>query len=307
MARNSRIYGLTLKQWTTIIATLLVGTVLLCGVLYRTAKNWFYAPSDPTQSTSQKPSRHSGTLQPATIEEASALYLALGNPSNANQSDAKNYLLINQQYALSYNREKGTPNWVSWHVDAGDLTGVDRQNNFRPDDRLPADFPHVTPNDYTGSGFDRGHVCPSADRASSPEANSATFLMTNMTPQTPDLNRNVWEHLESYSRELVKQGSEVYIIAGVYGENGKLKRKVTVPTNDWKVVVVLPNGSDASEISNQTRVIAVDMPNTSGIANDDWRKYRVTVRQIEQKTGLNLLSNLPQNVQDALETKIDNK
>ncbi|HXG82738.1 MAG TPA: hypothetical protein VNI84_01815, partial [Pyrinomonadaceae bacterium] len=58
-----------------------------------------------------------------------------------------------------------------------------------------------------------------------------------------------------------------------------------------------------SAVNENTHVIAVDMPNRTGIAGDDWRKYRTTARSIEQKTGYNFLSSLPQNVQDALESR----
>jgi endonuclease G len=134
---------------------------------------------------------------------------------------------------------------------------------------------------------------------------SETFLMTNMTPQTGDLNRGPWQKLEGYLRTLVTRGNDVYIVAGVYGEKGKLKNKVSIPTNDWKIAVVLPTGSPISAINENTRVIAVDMPNVKGIKNADWQTYRTSVRQIEQNTGYKFLSNLPQNLQDVLETKVD--
>jgi endonuclease G len=170
---------------------------------------------------------------------------------------------------------------------------------------LPAGWPRVTPSDYTGSGFDRGHIVPNADRDGSSESMSSTFLMTNMTPQTPDLNRGPWAKLEGYLRTLVTRGSDIYVLAGAYGESGKLKKKVTVPEYNWKIVVAVPAGSDVSAINEKTRVIAVDMPNVKGIKNADWQTYRTTVREIEQKTGYNFFSNLPQNLQDALETKRD--
>ncbi len=234
--------------------------------------------------------------------------LAFGNPSNATQnpSNADNYLLQNDFYVISYNRGKSMSNWVSWKLTASDLGKASRQNDFRPDDRLPENWARITPSDYTGSGFDRGHFCPSADRSSSEEANSATFLMTNITPQTPDLNQGPWEKLESYSRNLARRGGIIYIIAGNYGNRReKVKSKITIPTNFWKIVVVLPPNSDFSVINKDTRVIAVDMPNLSGIKNKNWRDYRTSVRNLEQKTGYNFLSKLPQNLQNSLEIKVD--
>jgi endonuclease G len=81
---------------------------------------------------------------------------------------------------------------------------------------------------------------------------------------------------------------------------------VTIPTNDWKVAVVVPAGTLPSAINESARVIAVDMPNVNGIKNADWQMYRTTVKNIEQSTGYDLLSSLPANVQNALETKVDN-
>lgn len=257
-------------------------------------------------TNASKPPNLPPSKQPANAEQALGTYLALGNPSGASQSDPNNYLLVNNYYVNSYSRDRGIPNWVAWRVTRGDMGDLQRQDSFRPDDRLPADFPHVTPSDYTGSGYDRGHVAPNADRDATPDSMASTFLMTNMFPQTGDLNRGPWAKLEGYLRTLVTRGNDVYIYAGAYGEKGRLKKKVTVPTNTWKVAVVVPAGADPlTAINENTRVIAVDMPNVKGIKNADWQTYRTTVRDIEQKTGLNLLSSLPQNLQDKLETKID--
>lgn len=101
--------------------------------------------------------------------------LPFGNPSNASQTDPNNYLIEKPQYVLSYNRDKGIPNWVSWELNQSWLGEAPRSNNFRPDDTLPEGWYRVTPNDYTKSGFDKGHMVPSADRSNNPENNAATF------------------------------------------------------------------------------------------------------------------------------------
>lgn len=246
--------------------------------------------------------------KPSNAKEAETIYLAFGNPSNAtaNVSNRDNYLVVNTAYALSYNNSKGTPNWVAWRVTEGDLGDVDRQNDFRPDETLPAGLKRVTPSDYTSSGYDRGHLCPSGDRSNDAEQNSLTFLMTNITPQTGDLNRFAWERLESYARGLVKRGHvDLFVVAGVYGEKEKLKRKVVVPTNFWKIIIAVPQGGDNSDVNEKTHVIAVDMPNATGISQENWRSYRTTVRAIEQRTSYNFFSTLPQNLQDVLETKTE--
>jgi endonuclease G, mitochondrial len=257
-------------------------------------------------NTNQPVNRPPGTInQPRNAAEAQAIYLAFGNPSNASASDPNNYLMINNYYALSYSRDRGIPNWAAWRVTKADMGNLERVDSFRPDDRLPNGWARVTPSDYVRSGYDKGHVVPNADRDSSVESQASTFLMTNMVPQTGDLNRGPWAKFEGYLRTLVTRGSDTYIVAGTYGEKGKLKNKVTIPTNTWKIVVALPAGSDISAANANTRVIAVDMPNVNGIKNADWETYRTTVRDIEQKTGNKFFTNLPQDLQNKLKSKVD--
>src|SRR5687768_6559602 len=126
--------------------------------------------------------------------------LAMGNPSGAVASSSNywNYLMNKTQYSMSYHRDRGTPNWVSWHLDNTWLGSAPRQDDFRADATLPAGWYQAGSSSYTGSGFDRGHNCPSADRTYSITDNSATFLMTNMIPQAPTNNQQTWAKLEDY-------------------------------------------------------------------------------------------------------------
>lgn len=251
--------------------------------------------------------------QPLTLEEQQLL---LGNPSGATADIGKpdNYLITKPQYALSYSKERGTPNWVSWHVNRDWLGASDRQNDFRADAALPEGWYRVTATSYRNSGFDRGHNAPSADRTRTAEDNSATFLMTNMIPQAPGSNQGPWADLEDYTRKLVSEGMEVYVVMGSYGKGGTGSAgpagtidngRVTVPARIWKVLVVLPEGEgDLERISFSTRVIAVDTPNSEAV-RPDWGTYRTTVDAIEQATGLDLLSALPARIQQELEGRVD--
>jgi endonuclease G, mitochondrial len=244
------------------------------------------------------------------------VHLTLGNPSRATTDlvHINNYLIERPQYVLSYSRDRGTPNWVSWQVSADWLGSAPRQDDFRADESLPADWFRVTSSSYTGSGFDRGHNCPSADRTRSVEDNSATFLMTNIIPQAPQNNQETWANLEEYTRELVRAGQEVYVIMGSYGTGGTGSKgaaqtlaagRITVPERIWKVIVVLPVGEDdVQRITADTRIIAVNTPNDNAVL-PDWGAYRTTVDAIEQATGYDLLSNVPAAVQQVVEAKVD--
>jgi DNA/RNA endonuclease G (NUC1) len=153
--------------------------------------------TETTRPDGRRPPPTVPTTAPDSPEEAAATYLALGNPSNASASDPNNYLLVNNYFVLSYNRDRAIPNWAAWRISRAELGDFPRPepDPFRPDDRLPKSWKRVTPSDYAGSGFDRGHLSPSADRSASVEGMTETFLMTNMTPQTGDLNRGPWQKL----------------------------------------------------------------------------------------------------------------
>lgn len=246
-----------------------------------------------------------------------SVHLTMGNPSNAVASTGSpsNYLMVKSQYALSYHRDRGTPNWVSWQLNSSWLGSAPRQDDFRADTALPSGWYRVTSSDYTGSGFDRGHMAPSADRTNTITNNSATFLMTNIIPQAPDNNQGPWAQLEDYCRSLVTQGRELYIISGSYGTGGTgsagsrttiASGRVTVPTRTWKVIVVLDRpGLGVSGVTTNTRVIAVNMPNAQGIRSAPWRNYRVSVDSIESATGYNLLSAVSSSIQSVIEARID--
>lgn len=260
------------------------------------------------------PKLRRNTGSQSTTPEGDNGNMLLGNPTDAVHSinNGDNYLIDHGYYVESYNRTKCVPNWVSWHIGAGDLGNVDRLDNFRPDLSLPGGWYEVDDDDYKGSGFDKGHNCPSGDRTATQDANSSTFLMDNIIPQAPNNNQHTWEHLESYCRDQVKKGNEVYVIMGNYGTGGTGSRgyaktighgRINVPAHIWKVVVVIPDGNnDLSRINSNTRVIAIDTPNDNNLSSN-WEDYLTTVSAIERTTGMDLLSALPDNVESSLANK----
>ena len=186
--------------------------------------------------------------------------------------------------------------------------GKEDRGNFRPDPDLPKEW-QIGPNDYRGSGYDRGHVCPSGDRTGSREDNDATFYMSNMLPQTAELNRHVWADFENALRDIVREGNEVYVIAGGSGKAATIDDgKVTVPQVCWKVALILPAGTgDLKRINAQTRVITVAMPNVAEkkLADGDWRQYIVTTKKLSDAIKMDFFPALPKDVRTALAAKKD--
>lgn len=276
------------------------------------------------KSTEQKTEYSSAD---ADLNHAENSPLFFGNPSDA-LSDTnlnENYLMQKSQYTLSYNSDLLIPNWVAWHLSSADINGsAERGDDFRADSDLPSDWYGVKKSDYQYNkyGFDRGHVCPSADRTSTQEDNSMTFLMTNMVPQSPDNNRVIWMHFENYERKLVEQGNEVYIIAGPSGKGGTsgkgtfeeipitLKNgevlKMQVPAYTWKVLIAIPEGDDDFErIGEDATVIAINVPNKMGIGKTgDWEQFITSIDEIESQTGYDFFELLPDSIEDVLEQKV---
>lgn len=263
--------------------------------------------------------------------ENTALYL--GNPSGATVSteNEENYLMEKSTYALSYNNITHNPNWVSWHLcadDLGDVTRSDKRSGgagFQPDTSLPSGWYQVVTDDYTGSGYTRGHMVPSSDRTSTEDANDEVFLMTNMVPQITENNNTVWEGLESQEVSWVENGKELYIICGPYynpEETNYLSSTKTstsdiqIPSSTWRVEIILDTTSDndLNRITTETTVIAINVPNVSTCysnassngysAKTSWKYYICTIDEIEELTGYDFFANLPDEIENALEAKI---
>jgi len=229
------------------------------------------------------------------------IHLKYGNPTQAAINQPNNYLIERPEYALSYNCSEGIANWASWELDPSWLGKIARQDNFRPDLDLPKGCYAARPNDYRGSGYDRGHLVPSGDRTRRQGDNSATFIMSNIIPQAPQNNREVWRELEEHCRDLVFQGKQLYIVAGGSNIANKIaKNKIAVEQYNWKVVLVLDQ-SQSDVTVNNAKTIAVWIPNNETVRLTDWKDYLVSVNTVEKRTGYDFFSLLPRRIQRQIE------
>ena len=224
-------------------------------------------------------------LIPATSQVSVSIHMPFGNVSGAG-SNSNNLLVTRTQFAASWNAGKRTANWVAWRLRASDIGSAPR-SDFHVDPVIPT----PSPSDYTNSGYDRGHLCPSGDRTNTTANNFAVFTMLNIIPQAPDNNQGPWEKLESYTRSLAQAGREVYIIAGGVGSKGSF-HGITIPASTWKVIVALQPGKTYPAVAGST-TIAVQMPNNNGIRSNGWQQYQTTVATVASRTGYNF-SNYPQ-------------
>lgn len=249
--------------------------------------------------------------QPAKPPANRNIRYGMPGEAKADPASKEAFLIDRPQYVMSYNDKRKTANWVCWQLVKKDI-GNTARGSFEVDPDLPKGFDRVGFSTYTGSGFDRGHLVPSRDRSDTAANNDAVFLMTNIVPQSTACNQKGWERLERYSRDLADDGKELYIAAGPHGIGGtgtdgkkltigKNAPFVTVPASMWKVIVVLDKGTNPTKNS---RVIAVWMPNDDTVT-PDWPSYRVSVADVEKKTGLKFFPLLPDEVATALKEKPD--
>jgi endonuclease G len=256
---------------------------------------------DPASDTASPPPAAGGQGTSGSV------HLALGAPLRAAPGD--DYLMIKPQYALSYNRERNGANWVSWNLDASYFGPTPRhKGKFLSDSSLPPGFYQVQDRDYAGSGFDRGHMVRSEERTRTAEDNLATFLLPNVLPQRHDLNAGPWLRLEDYLQELSqKENKELYVTAGgLFSAHPEtIGHGVAVPEACFKIVVVLDRGQGLSDVDRATRVIAVIMPNVTGILDEPWGQYRTTVSEIEKRSGYTFFPLVPEPIRRVLVAHVD--
>jgi len=236
-----------------------------------------------------------------------SIHAPWGFPMDTNPKD--DHLIERKQYVLSYNEHLNVANWVAWQLNATWYGSTPRRSGkFITDTSLPESFTRITHDDYTKSGYDRGHIVRSEERTANIEDNTSTFLMSNILPQTPTLNQQTWLSLEYECERLCKsEGKELYVIAGglFSGIPTRLNGKVAIPDSCWKIVLILEKGQSIKDISSKTSIIAVMMHNGRyEKTNNDWNLYTTSVDAIERSTGYDFFRDMPDQVENALEAVI---
>ena len=156
---------------------------------------------------------------------------------------ASNTVLVDYiHFQIAYNPEKRLADYVTYELSAEKLKTkkAKRTNKFIADPLLiEKKLPYVTPAEYTKSGYDRGHLAPSADFAWDQEVNDTTFVMSNMVPQTPNLNRDAWRRLEDKVRQWACGEGKITVITGPVftSQDSRLKSGLIVPQKFFKIII----------------------------------------------------------------------
>ena len=206
-------------------------------------------------------------------------------------------ILRKKSYVVSYNQDTRMPNWVAWQLTAEHIDGeLKRMNNFHEEENCPR--PRATLQDYKGSGWSRGHMCPAGDNKWSRDAMYDSFSLVNVCPQDSKLNSGVWNSLEMDCRQWARQYGEVYIVCGpvlmkrqheTIGPN-----KVVVPEAFFKVVLCMVG---------KPKAFGVVVRNNEGTKKRPL--YYNSVDDVERLTGLDFFPSLPDDIEKVVEAEVN--
>lgn len=265
-----------------------------------------------------------------TVKEFLPSSLTYANPAEfglpVDDDASDDFVLNRREYTSSWNGARGIPNWVAFNLVNGHrVPGADRCDCFTFDPQIEqAGFSRYTTADYAGAGaawttkvgapnppgigIDRGHLVRSSDRTAGQLDNARTFYFSNIIPQFSDNNQGPWAQHELYLSGLTEtQGKELFVFAGASGSLGTVKDEglITIPAWTWKVSVIAAPGTRLEDVRDyrDLEVLAVVMPNASGIRNVNWQtSYVVTADSVERLSGYRFLTALPAKTRRALIT-----
>jgi len=201
------------------------------------------------------------------------------------------------EFKIGWSPKLHHPVWVAYHVVRDEKYPTSRKH-FQRDRSVPS---APNPGDYKGSGYDRGHMAPNHAIVTryGEKAQKRTFLMSNVAPQSSALNRGVWRELEHRIADLwTARYGEIWVVVGclpsasnrTFGE-----RSVDVPDAYWQVVVA----QEGLDVRALAVIFPPDIPHTAYAA-----RYIVTIDELEARTGLDFLSELPDFIQSPLEAQL---
>ncbi len=200
----------------------------------------------------------------------------------------KNFKIYDHNYySFAYSKKHVNSFWVSYILtrDMVRKNAIDRDNEEFTNDPL-IKYNYAVHADYTNSGYDRGHLCPAGDMNFDPVAMSESFYMTNISPQKPGLNRDIWRELEESVRDWAYDYDSLYIVTGAIFADNPQKigyNQVAVPAKFYKVI---------ADISKEDgyKTIAFIFENKDYHINEDFMDYAISVDELEEKTGIDFFA-----------------
>ena len=211
-------------------------------------------------------------------------------------------------YSLEYSYKYKHSYWIAYRFDNTTGGNVGRNEAYKPDPELPSQYA-AKHNDYTNSGYTRGHLCASSDRQYSKEANQQTFYMSNISPQSGNgfnQSGSAWntgeDKVQAWGYNISRSTDTLYVVkGGTIGEGmikGYIKNEIAIPK--YFFMAVLFRSGD------NYKAIGFYMPHEN-LKDDpdkkDPKKYLMSIDALEQETGIDFFHNLPDNIENTVDLK----
>ena len=231
-----------------------------------------------------------------SLEEAVVSVQNLEIP--AKLKDRSEKILKRSNYTISYNRNWNQPNWVAWELNKNETKGRNNRNEEFTADPDLAEAYQVESYDYSGSGYDRGHMCPAGDNHFDAKAMNESFYMSNICPQNHELNAGKWNDLEIACRKWANRYQQLFIVCGpiIDKRNGKRigkEHEIIVPEKFFKVILITS--------TKPARAIGYIFEN-----NGSDRPYKVhSIDEVEKITDIDFFPNLPDKIEDLVESRYE--
>jgi endonuclease G len=206
-------------------------------------------------------------------------------------------ILRKSTYIVSYNKDTKLPNWVAWNLTSEHTDGPYRRlGNFYEDEGVPQ--PRATNDDYRGSGWSRGHMCPAGDNKWNEKAMFDTFSLVNVCPQNANLNSGLWNSIEIDCRRWARKFGDIFIVCGPLYMNREHEiignNQIVVPEAFFKVVLCL---------KGNPKGIGFIVRNSDGTKKRDL--YYNSINQVERITGMDFFPALPDDTEEKVESIAD--
>lgn len=275
----------------------------LAGFLFGLSAIGAWTPAAAADCTAAERAAADRELRLSTRDQQAAIarHLPWGVPRETGTSTNER-LLVQRDYVIRHDGDLRVPLWTAERVDFARLRNIAREDCFRADPRLPP-AEASSPRDYDEPIYDQGHMAPFADQTSSAIAGHNSFIMSNMAPQTCQLNRGIWQILEGITRLWAAEHGTVYVFSGsVFDRDGNGRRdpdeaaqrmrarngtqRVAVPSHFYKVIAInRPDGS----LSTLSVMLPHGEANPDGPAALEYlQQHLTTIEAIEQVAGIDL-------------------
>ncbi|MEN9372668.1 MAG: hypothetical protein RIR79_220 [Pseudomonadota bacterium] len=206
-------------------------------------------------------------------------------------------------FVVGYSELRGNPLWVEYALTKIDesVPSLPRPTRFEVDSRS---FVGIAHDDYTKSGYDRGHNAPNyaISHLYGVKGQKDSFLMTNISPQAPNLNRKFWQRLEEVeAKHFTQQADKIWVITGPIftGASKKLSSssKVEIPDAFYKIYIT------EAKSNKPSKALAFLVPQTVQ-GNEPLSQFVTSIDAIEEKAGFDFFPNLDPKIQTPLEASI---